>query len=344
MGSMRRARWVLGVFAPLVVACADDSGLPAATDDAASSDGAAESGEAVDTTWSPPSEGGEASSSAPVSGSSDDEDSSDSDGDSDGGDTTGAPIPAFDDLPWVTGDDVGYGIAYKDSMDPSAHSVFIGYAGYPFPLDAAQSWVTELYHARLAELGVRHVYAVQGPADVPYSQLEIGNSAIAGALPVKLGPDGFVLVAAHSSGSYVSHELFHQLAEGGFDPEGVTLDRIVYFNLDGGLAGIDGAVLGHLRRAYFVSALDGDTGTGAANRDAMIYAGDMWAAEGGYVEVDATGSGCAAGAPWCLHMAVINSLPHDPWASDVVDYFDFDARPVVTAYIDATAADAGLAP
>jgi hypothetical protein len=253
------------------------------------------------------------------------------------------PLLDFDAVPWRTGDEIGYGIAYKDLGDPEAHHAFIGYAGYPFPLDAAQSWVSELYHARLRELGVRHVYAVQGPADVPYSQLEIGNSSIASALPDQLGPEGFVLVAAHSSGTYVSHELFHQLVDG-FDPEGATFDRVVYFNLDGGLAGIDGAVLGHLRRAYFVSAYDGSTGTGAANLDAMVYAGDMWSREGGYVEVDASTSGCAAGAPWCLHMAVINSLPHDPWDSDVVDYFDFENRPVVTAYIDAKAEDAGLVP
>lgn len=344
MGSKTRA--VVGggviVSVSLAIACADVSGLEPAAESTGSG-ASADASEAGSDAASLPDEADESTSSADAS-SGDTFAPASSSGDGLGEDeSTGAPIPAFDDIPWVTGDEVGYGIAYKDSMDPSAQSVFIGYAGYPFPLDASQSWVTELWHARLAELGVRHVYAVQGPADVPYSQLEIGNSKIAEALPEQLGPDGFVLVAAHSSGSYVAHELFQQLA-GGLDPEGVTFDRVVYFNLDGGLAGIDGAVLGHLRRAYFVSAFDGSTGTGAANLDAMAYAGDMWPGEGGYVEVDASGSGCAAGAPWCLHMAVINSLPHDPWASDVVDYFDFDGRPVVTEYIDAKAADAGLLP
>lgn len=257
------------------------------------------------------------------------------------GGTTGADLPDFDEIPWSTGDDIGYGIAYKDLLDPSAHSVFIGYAGYPFPLDASESWVRELWYARLRELGVRHVYAVQGPADVPYSQLEIGNSHIATALTTQLGEGGFVLVAAHSSGTYVAHELLGQLVSG-FDPQGVTAGNVVYFNLDGGLAGFTDAIGTHTRRSYFVSAYDGNTGSGAANRDAMQYAGDMWSTYGGYVELDASMSGCSGGAQWCLHMVVINQLPHDPYDSSVDDYYDFVGRPVVTEYIDVKAADAGL--
>jgi hypothetical protein len=306
-----------------------------------------------DTSGMPSSTSGDAPTTAPIDGTStafdDDGDStaapteSSSEGSGSEDSSTGAEVPDFDAIPWSTGDDIGYGIAYKDSQDPSARNVFIGYAGYPFPLDASQSWVTELYHARLRELGVRHVYAVQGPADVPYSQLEIGNSHIATALGTQLEDGAFVLVAAHSSGTYVAHELFGQLV-GGLDPEGVTADAVVYFNLDGGLAGIDDAILGHLRRTYFVSALDGSTGTGAANRDAMQYAGDMWSFAGGYVEIEASASGCNAGAPWCLHMVVINQRPHDPNDSDVIDYYDFVDRPVVTEYIDVKIDEAGLTP
>lgn len=257
--------------------------------------------------------------------------------------TTGAEVPAFDELPWQTGEAIGYGIAYKDSEDPDARNVFIGYAGYPFPLDASQSWVTALYHARLRELGVRHVYAVQGPQTVLYTDLEVGNSSIAEALATQAVDASFVLVAAHSSGSYVAHELLGQLA-GGLDPGDVTADKVVYFDLDGGTAGLDDAAVDRLRRAYFVSVRDGSTGTSAPNRDAMQYLATLWPDKGGYLELDGAGSGCNAGAPWCLHMVVINSLPHDPSDSDVIDYYDFVDRPVVTAYIDSVAARAGLVP
>lgn len=257
--------------------------------------------------------------------------------------TTAAPVPAFDELPWLTGDDIGYGIAYKDSQDPDAHNVFIGYAGYPFPLDAAQSWATALYHARLRELGVRHVYAVQGPSKVMYSDYEIGNTSIAAALTTRAAGAAFVLVAGHSSGSYVAHELLGQLA-GDYDPGDVTKDRVVYFNLDGGTAGLSTSIVDRLRRAYFVGVHDSETGTDSPNLDAMKYLGEQWPARGSYLEVDGAGAGCNAGAPWCLHMRVINSSPHDPSDSSVTDYYDFVGRPVVTSYIDVKADEAGLHP
>jgi hypothetical protein len=255
--------------------------------------------------------------------------------------TTGAPVPDFDAIDWQTGDDIGYGVAFKDSQDPAAKHAFIGYAGYPFPLDASQSWVTALYHARLQELGVRYVWAVQGPATVSYADLEVGNTSIAAKLTELLGDDGVVIVAGHSSGSYVAHELLGQLAYG-YDEGGVTNEKVVYFNLDGGVAGVDATIVSRLRRAFYVSVYDNATGTAAPNRDAMIYAAGQYPNDAAYLDLEGAGSGCNAGAPWCLHMVVINQLPHDPWDSSVVDYYDFDGRPVVTSYIDLVADDVGL--
>ncbi|HWB82418.1 MAG TPA: hypothetical protein VG755_45965 [Nannocystaceae bacterium] len=255
--------------------------------------------------------------------------------------TTGEPLPEFDDVPWQTGDEIGYGVAYKDLLDPNAHNAFIGYAGYPFPLDASQSWVRELWLARLRELGVRHVWAVQGPATVGYVDLEVGNSFIAAKLGEVLDEESKVIVAAHSSGSYVAHELVGQL-EGGLDGNGITADKLIYFNLDGGTSGLYDAAVQRLHRAYFVSVYDSNTGTSAPNRDAMQYLDSQWHAHGGYLELEGNGSGCSSGAQWCLHMVVINQLPHDPYDSDVIDYYDFMDRPVVTSYIDMVADDAGL--
>lgn len=256
--------------------------------------------------------------------------------------TTAPPVPDFDPLPWVIGDDVGYGVAYKDSQDPAAHNVFIGYAGYAMPLDAAQAWVTALYHADLRGRGVRHVYAVQGPATVMYSDLEIGNSHIAGALTTQAEGAAFVAIAAHSSGSYVAHELLGQLA-GGLDPAGVTAGKVVYFNLEGG-GGLTGEAVDRLRRAYFVSVYDGSTDTAAPNRGGMQLLGGQWPGKGAYLELDGAGAGCDAGAQWCLHMAVINHRPHDPSGSSADDYYDFIERPVVTNYIELSADEAGLHP
>ena len=322
----------------VAIACGDAAPSDPSTSDAAASE-ASTTGDGVASSTSTDAE---ASTNASSTGD-DPSTTSTSTSDTATDDSTGTPVPDFDELPWQTGDAIGYGIAYKDSQDPSAHSIFIGYAGYPFPLDAAQSWVTELYHARLAELGVRHVYAVQGPATVGYVDLEIGNSHIAEALGTQLGDTGFVLVAAHSSGTYVAHELLGQLRDG-LDGTGVTDDRVVYFNLDGGIAGLEDALVARLHRAYFVSVIDSNTGTVAPNRDAMQYAAGQWPDAGGYLDLEGSASGCNAGAPWCLHMVVINQLPHDPTDSSVVDYYDFVDRPVVTEYIDRVAAEAGLTP
>ncbi len=259
-----------------------------------------------------------------------------------GGDGTagagGALEPDFDDVPWETGDDVGFGVASKDTLNPRGESVFVGYAGYGIPRDAAEAWVEALYRARLRDAGVRHVFAVQGPADVGYTGLEIGNSRVAEAIVDRLGPSpSRVVVAAHSSGSFVAHELLGQL-EGGFDPTDVTAGRVTYFNLDGGASGLSSAIVDRLDRAYFVAAYDPGVVTWSPNQPTMASLGATYADKGGYHEIDATGSGCLATAVWCLHMTVITTEPHNPAASSqATDYTDFAGRAVTTAYLDLVA-------
>jgi len=151
-------------------------------------------------------------------------------------------------------------------------------------------------------------------------------------------------VAAHSSGSFVAHELFAQLA-GSLDPASVTGDRIVYFNLDGGQSGLTSESAAYLRKAYFVGARDLAKGTKSPNHGTMSALGSAYAAKGGFLELDATSAGCDAGAAWCVHMVPITSKPHDPGGSDVdADYADFVGRPVVTTYLVATEVEAGLTP
>jgi hypothetical protein len=253
--------------------------------------------------------------------------------------------PPFDSIPWEMGTDVGFGVARKDTQNPLGEAAFIGYGGYDVDLDAACAWTRALYEATLRDRGVRYVYCVQGPADPSYSKLEIGNSKIAKHLVPKLaGTSSFILIAAHSSGSFVAHELLGQLGSG-YDPSDVTADRIVYFNLDGGQSGLGPDSVGRLKRAYFVAARDATTATSSPNLGTMKALGTAYASAGGYLELDGSGSGCAAGAEWCLHMVPILTKPHDPNGSDVAkDYVDFNGRPVTTTYIDETAAEAGLVP
>jgi len=244
----------------------------------------------------------------------------------------GAP-PAFDEVPWETGAEIGYGVARKDMANPLGNDVFVGYAGYGLSLEAAEAWVGALWGSDLADMGVRWVFAVQGPADVLYEGAEIGNSHVAAALLGEVDGTSRVIVAAHSSGSYVAHELLGQLA-GGLDPDGLTDDRVVYFDLDGGVAGLSKPIVDRLHAAWFVGAVDGSTGTSSPNVDTMLSGGATYAAAGGYWELDASGSGCDAGATWCLHMALVNTIPHDPSGTILAaDYEDFAGHPVTRAYL-----------
>ncbi|MFO0612601.1 MAG: hypothetical protein U0414_08445 [Polyangiaceae bacterium] len=251
-----------------------------------------------------------------------------------GGSGGGVEPPDFDSIPWETGPDVGFGVARKDTQNPLGENVFIGDAGYLITLEASEAWVRELYREHLAALGVRWVYAVQGPNQVLYSNYEIGNSHIAAALQAEVtASTEFVAVAAHSSGAYVAHELLGQLATG-LDPSGVTDQKVLYFDLDGGQSGLSQASVSRLKHAYFVSAHDSSTGTDSPNKSSMQSGAATYPADATYAELDVSGSGCNPGAVWCIHMTLITTHPHDPAdASGVADYSDFVDRPVTTAWL-----------
>jgi hypothetical protein len=254
--------------------------------------------------------------------------------------------PPIDSIPWDTGASVGYGVASKDTLNPRGQNAFIAYGGYGVTLAASEAWATEMYRASLRDRGVRWIWAVQGPADVGYAGKEIGNSKIVAALlPHVSSSTNFVLAAAHSSGSYVAHELLGQL-QSGLDPTDVTKGKVVYFDLDGGTSGLDAAIVGRLKRAYFVGSYDPTIKTYSPNHTGMQSGGTTYASAGGYYQNDATGSGCDAGAVWCVHVTVITTKPHDPSGMDLTpDYSDYTGgRAVVHTFIDAKASEAGLAP
>lgn len=255
------------------------------------------------------------------------------------------PPPPIDTIPWETGGSVGFGVARKDSLNSIGENIFIAYAGYNVSLSSAEAWATAMYKASLRDRGVRWIWAVQGPSDPSYSAKEIGNSKIVAAmLPHVSASTKFVLVAGHSSGSFVAHELLGQL-QSGLDPAGVTNKKVVYFDLDGGTTGLGAPIVDRLRRAYFVGSFDAATSTYSPNHADMQSAGATYPAAGGYWQNDASGSGCNAGAVWCVHVTLITTKPHDPTTGDPLrDYSEFSGRSVVHAYVDAKATEAGLVP
>lgn len=243
----------------------------------------------------------------------------------------GNPMPA---TPWGV---VGFGVNYRmtgRTTGITGNNVFIGYAGYDESDAQSQAWVDALTPARLQSLGIGHIYAVRGPADVSYSRREIGNTKLIAHMLARIdGNTGLILVAAHSSGAYVANELFGFLSGGSFDKEGKTRDRTVYFNLDGG-GGLTSAAVAYLYHTYFVYAEDAHTGTQSPNVATMTNQARALGSRTELMVVNAERAGCLTGATWCLHLTLITTKPHSASDSDPLDYSDFVGRPVQTSYLD----------
>lgn len=253
-----------------------------------------------------------------------------------------APAPDVHAIPWQTGAAIGAGVAMKDTKNPLGNNVFLAYAGYEVSLASAEAWAAALYDASLAARGVRWLYAIKGPADPGYDAQEIGNSHVASALVSGqvTASTKFILVAGHSSGSFVADELLEQLATGA-DPGNVTANKVVFFDLEGGEKYVSSAAINRLHRAYYVGAHDG--ATLSPNHADKVSLGSEHAAKGGFFDYDAGSSGCNAGASWCVHVSLVITMPHDPSTGDPLkDYSDFTGRPVNHAWLDAKAAQAGL--
>ena len=246
---------------------------------------------------------------------------------------TGEDAPQALSAGWSS---IGNGVAYKRIGD--GDGVWIGYGGYSVQLDWSCSWSEELHRAKLKSLGVGHLYAVKGPRDPGYGAREIANTALGAHLLAGPGDDApFVLVAAHSSGSYVAHELLNQLSNRGASTTELR-KKIVYANLDGGGTGFTAGLASSLRATHFVWAEDPGISAGrSANASTMIALGNAYGSPA--IRVSAPRSGCNPGAKWCLHDLVITTRPHNPATFDLRrDYSDFaGGRAVQAAWVDALA-------
>ncbi|HUJ61234.1 MAG TPA: hypothetical protein VLX92_22175 [Kofleriaceae bacterium] len=227
---------------------------------------------------------------------------------------------------------VGYGVAYQRVN--AGDAIVIAYGGYTAKLAYSAAWASELVDARLGAAEVGQIYAVQGPEDPGYDAKEIGNSKLRRHLATIDDGASPIYVIAHSSGSYVAHELLDQLYAAG--TTGV-LSRIHYACLEGGGAGLDDAIVGSLAHVEFVYAHDPTLDDGySENHAAELELAAEYAPNATSAEVSVPSTGCDDGAGWCLHDVVVTHRPHDPDSFDLADdYTDFTGRPLTTEYLDA---------
>jgi hypothetical protein len=226
---------------------------------------------------------------------------------------------------------IGRGIAYQHVN--AGPAILIAYGGYSARLSHSAAWATELVDAKLGAADVGHVYAVKGPADPRYAAREIANTALRAHLAQLADATAPIYVVAHSSGTFVAHELFAQVHAA---RNVALLSRISYANLDGGGSGLTTAIVAGLANIVFVYARDPTLESGLSqNSGLMRWLGVTYAAHGDAFEGTVPNTGCASGASACLHDVVITHRPHNRWSYDLAnDYTDFADRPVTTEYFD----------
>jgi hypothetical protein len=227
---------------------------------------------------------------------------------------------------------VGLGVEYQQVN--TGHAILIAYGGYTAKIAYSAAWATELVDEKLGALDVGHIYAVKGPADPGYDAREIGNSKLRAHLATIDDGQSPIYVVAHSSGSYVAHELLGQLHDAG---QTTVLARIGYADLDGGGTGLTDDIVTNLRAMTFVYAHDPVAGY-SQNHSTAIALGDEFAPKATSFAVVVPGTGCASGAGWCLHDVVITHRPHNHYSYDLADdYVDFTDRMPTIEYLDSLA-------
>ena len=226
---------------------------------------------------------------------------------------------------------IGYGVAYQRVN--TGHAIVIAYGGYSAQLSYSAAWATELVNAKLGADGVGQIYAVKGPQDPGYNAKEIGNSKLRAHLLTIDDGTSPIIIVAHSSGSYVAHELLDQLRRHGNTD---LLARIGYADLDGGGSGLDGDLVDSLHAMTFTYAKDPTLSTGMSeNSSTAIALGMAYAPHATTFEVTVPSTGCANGYGWCMHDVLVTHHPHDPYHYDLADdYTDFVNRAPTIEYLD----------
>lgn len=226
---------------------------------------------------------------------------------------------------------IGFGVEYQRVN--TGNAILIAYGGYSAHLGYSAGWATELVDAKFGALEVGQIYAVQGPQDPGYDAKEIGNSKLRAHLATIDDGQSAIYVVAHSSGTYVAHELFGQMFRAGSTD---TLARLSYANLDGGGSGLTTEIVDDMRAVTFAYAHDPTLSSGySENNSSAMALGDAYAPHATTFEVTVPNTGCANDAGWCLHDVLITHKPHNPYHYDLADdYTDFVGRPPTIEYID----------
>jgi len=215
-------------------------------------------------------------------------------------------------------------------------------AGWRITTASTQAWAEALDRARLAGLGARTHFAVEGPEHVDFRGKELAIDALLERLTYEAnaGRARWVLVVAHSSGAHVARTLFHR----GFAGQRASAlrDRVVYVDLDGDAAiredperTFGAATVAGLRRAIFAAAEDRARGLRGFSMSAMIEGARRFGAKGELFVFDASAARCVREG--CAHLSLINTRPHPNGIRGNQSYSSFLSGEVNVAWLDRAA-------
>ncbi len=242
---------------------------------------------------------------------------------------------------WVK---IGNGVQYTFTENHSGNNILVVIGGWQAKQEWVNSWAKELYQAKVKDFGVKHILSVKGPDDVCNDKKENDLVKLAEFMKNIIYATYFidkVIIVAHSSGSFVANELLNILyGKNGIAKDTFYINKVHYFNLDGGIGGgecgvaLDDEVIDDIAKLYAVSAYDSASGIYSSNYETIIQLTKMYKQKSELIVVDATESGCKG--KWCLHDALIIRKPYNPEMYDLErDYTLFDEEhKVQTDYLN----------
>lgn len=237
---------------------------------------------------------------------------------------------------------IASGVQYAYTDNQNGNNLFVVIGGWKARQEWVNHWCEELYNQEIKLFGVKHLFSVEGPEDVCFNRKEIDLNKLAEYIKNIIYATYFVdkvIIVAHSSGSLVANELLNILyGKTGIAKDSFYLNKVHYFNLDGGIGGdncgesLESETINSIAKIYAVAAYDSVSKMYSSNYKTMKQLSEKFGDKSELIIVDATNSGCTD--KWCLHDALIIDKPHNPDKYDLErDYTLFDKqRRVQTEY------------
>lgn len=228
---------------------------------------------------------------------------------------------------------IGNGVNYSFTDNKKGNDIFIAIGGWQAKQGWVNMWSSELYNEKLKDLGIQHIFSVKGPDEVCNRNKEINIRVLADYVKNIIYATYYidkVIIVAHSSGSFVANELLDLLyGKNGIAKDSFYINKVYYFNLDGGIGGEDcgialsDSVVKYIAKIYAVAVYDSVTEIYSSNHNTMKKLSEMFGEKSKMILLNVPESGCTD--KWCLHDAVIIRKPYNPVKYDLEkDYKLFD--------------------